>query len=858
MANIEELIRQAKMLPGKAKEFAGKVSDQYQQDISSMDKPHAVTDVLNRGLVAGTLGAPVDMVNTVLTPFGLGSEHPMLGSEHIGDLMEKYGMVSDTRRPVLEMATNLAPMLVNPAMAAGKVAARELGPMAAGKLEDMMAKQGMIMHAAPRGTKVVKAAEEAAPATPLTPAQQSVLDNWGSKHEREAKLKKRVAEDEAEQLANESAGSSSEKTVQAKGSNAAIPPDYWRKMAETQGDAKVLAGARAGKHLRPDGNGGYIGGPRTVSSPQGLGKMRKDIDTDFSNSVDAVQMADPERMGTWYDRAKSGIAQSVEPHQLDPVLGQHAAYSAGVSPEMELSFSLKHLNSRALGEPGTAYRGAVMRKLDEAEAEGRPIDLAFKTDEYRNKNDPRIPNAGLFGVNDFRRAQGMGYTDPQGNPWKAGVSDTMHPFMDAETALQMGRANQRGIGGRTDWNGAHIQELPWVYGKGQDIYTRGENKRFAGEGIEGISKALREANNTTRDYIYKHAGSATHEAVPGASTGHVPHMLEASPEEKLAYGQQGRFDQPTPYLLNEAPSVGAGRRDAIYSALGLRQMPSELGTGAYMNSKGVMEHNPLTIARPLLDFPTGGGGGRIDPLTQKAMELSEQFRAIQDAQEAGAFNLPNTKGHVTGKNALVLDTRHLNPNRLEDPSMGVLPTKDQLSKLIDLIDKHGFSDKFGVTPTSRGATIFPYDPLENPKSITALLKKMGPEIQGVYPSHVQKSLNSTGYVPGIGKWGEKGIEPTTPYTGEATMNFLKNAAEAPQEISTKIGESEGVRKAIKGKIERDAPLPGARGDIQETRRFFAEADWPKAVKLVRGGMDPLAALAALGYSASSMAQEKTK
>ena len=49
------------------------------------------------------------------------------------------------------------------------------------------------------------------------------------------------------------------------------------------------------------------------------------------------------------------------------MLGQHAAYSAGVSPESELGFSLKHLNSRAAGEPGMAYRGAVMRKLDKAD-----------------------------------------------------------------------------------------------------------------------------------------------------------------------------------------------------------------------------------------------------------------------------------------------------------------------------------------------------------------------------------------------------------------------------------------------------------------------------------------------------------
>jgi hypothetical protein len=65
-----------------------------------------------------------------------------------------------------------------------------------------------------------------------------------------------------------------------------------------------------------------------------------------------------------------------------------------------------------------------------------------------------------------------------------------------------------------------------------------------------------------------------------------------------------------------------------------------------------------------------------------------------------------------------------------------------------------------------------------------------------------------------------------------------------------------VRAAIREKALRDAKMGGARGDIQETRRFFSEADWPRAVEMIRAGMTPAAALAALGYSASSMAGER--
>jgi hypothetical protein len=76
----------------------------------------AGTDVINRGTIAGTLGTPVDLVNTALQAVGLGSEKPVLGSEWIGDKMQQAGMVSPERRPVAEFAAGF----VNPETAATK------------------------------------------------------------------------------------------------------------------------------------------------------------------------------------------------------------------------------------------------------------------------------------------------------------------------------------------------------------------------------------------------------------------------------------------------------------------------------------------------------------------------------------------------------------------------------------------------------------------------------------------------------------------------------------------------------------------------------------------------------------------
>lgn len=675
------------------------------------------------------------------------------------------------------------------------------------------------------------------------------LANFGQKAEREAAIAKKVMkaaqepvgllDDAVDQAANAPVVNA-KKAVRQK-----VQPDVFRNMQDEIGPDATLKALRKGAHLKPDGQGGYVGAPRHVDTPGKLGAMRRDLDGQFGDAVDALSEADPQRMGTWYDRAKAGQALTNEPYQLPRSLEQHAVYSAGVSPEAELGFALKHRNSRALGSNDRAYRGAGANTLDSAVAEDRPANLKFKIGEYHDKNDPRLPNEGLFGVNDFRAAQTFGYTTPDGQPWKAGVSDTMHPFMDGETGLMVDRARRNAVGGRSDWQGPHLQEVPWVYGKAQDIYARGKEARFKGAPGAGEAAALREANNTFEDYLYKHTASATHEAIPGKNTGHVPGLLEADDATKQAYSNTGRWDVPAPEVsagLFDDPlqaGIGAGNRDALYGAAGFRQLPSVQTTGAYRNSAGQLETNPMTIARPLVDFPTGGEG-EVNPRTLKALTAVERYRAGIDAQEAGAANLPNTMNAVKGKNALLFDTRGLEGGTA---TTGVQPSGAQLDALTGLLDDTGY----GATATSRGAMVFPFGEA-GPQDLQGLKRKLGPAMQDVLPgAKMEPATNAAPvYVPGL---------VPEQFTGRTTAGILDEFASAPPELARNIGESEGVRSIVRQKIGRDAQLPGARQDVQNMRSFFAEADWPKAVELMRQGMKPAAALAALGYSLNSMAAE---
>jgi len=704
---------------------------------------------------------------------------------------------------------------------------------------------GGVAKAANKARKGGKAAEAATDAAPTVreALEQAVkqadevpeaLSGFGKKKAKEAARQKEIQKAVAE--AGDAAkdhGDEVSKKAGGQRQSGAIPADYYRKMEAQQGPEAVLSAAKRGEHITRRSDGSIIGAPRHITSGAGLGAMRKSLDNQFDEGVQALEYADPQRVGNWYDRAKAGQAASSEPYQLDRSLDATSVYSAGVSPESELAFALKHHNTRALGAPEMAYRGSGMRTLDSAVANDVPPRLAAKVGEYRVKNDPRVPVEGSFGVNDFRAAQGFGYTDAQGKPWRAGVSQQMHPFMDAETALMVNRANTRSAGGKTDWTGPHLQEVPWVYGKAQDLYERGKKGRFSG-GTEGMVKALREANNTTADFMPKHTFSSTYEYVPGANTGHVPELLNASDEVKKAYGAKGRWDMPnTDAAVYGMPSsVGAGSRDAIHSAMGLRQLPTEQGVGVYKNSAGLVENNPVTVTRTLANFPTGNSA-TLHPNFRDAMGAGERFRAAMDVQEAGAGNIVFTGGNRKGKDALLVEM----PRQASPAEMAALQNALR-------------GTNYQPTATARGVALanFEDDAAAKVRALRKLTGKSSP-LKAALPEGAT-----------VQKAGFEGVyEPLQFGEGRATSAVLQGFADLPegvsQTVSRNVSESENVRKAIKEKMARDADFASARDDVAQMRKFFSQADWAKAVDLMRKGLTPAAAVAALGYSINSMAAE---
>ena len=95
--------------------------DQGKEELSSLKKPRAATDILNRGVLANNpVSAVIDMVNMGLIPLDVlgskltgrdikvSSDKPFLGSEHLKDLMNEYGVTSGEERPMMETALSFA------------------------------------------------------------------------------------------------------------------------------------------------------------------------------------------------------------------------------------------------------------------------------------------------------------------------------------------------------------------------------------------------------------------------------------------------------------------------------------------------------------------------------------------------------------------------------------------------------------------------------------------------------------------------------------------------------------------------------------------------------------------------------
>ena len=584
--------------------------------------------------------------------------------------------------------------------------------------------------------------------------------------------------------------------------------------------------ARRGAHLRQTDDGTFVGGPRNITSKAQVRALRRRVDKRLDDSAEMIAAAlGPQKVGQWYPETKEFIDE-VSPVGRPHIVPQvQALYSAQASPEGELGFALRGINQGLRGEDIKVKTKKQDEKLAKHLETGEDIPQGPKTGEYRDRIDPRNP-VNHLGVNDFRWTRNFEYTNPDGTPWKGGTSNTMHPFIDGETLLAVDRANNRAAGGRTDWSGQMAQEVPWITQKAADMFKRDKKgNRFGFD----FNRAIEDASRTIADYAPKHTVSATYEAMPGAGTGHRPDVASMTPEE---------------YALFDLGWAGDKGHDPFYQ--GMYQRPVVDATGSYKNIAGEVEGNPVSIARPMVDLVADKKLGQgMAPGALADVEAAEGMRALIDAQQAGAAHLPNiAKVRKAGtKNTALIDTG------------GKPLTPKQLDAVNEIGKEFGLPN---VTASDRGAVLANFEKEAKaltPKKTIALREKI---LEVLPDAKVDRAGLDSVYAPGLTRWDDEADDmvPTTPDSGEATIQALRRYEATPR-LAERHANSPEINAAIKARMARDE-LSGApiREDLQRTREFLGEADWSKAVELMRKGMSPAAAIAALGYSAVGMAEEE--
>jgi|GEM_PF-1622252 len=510
--------------------------------------------------------------------------------------------------------------------------------------------------------------------------------------------------------------------------------------------------------------GQYVGAPRGVDTPQAVSAMVKNY---LNAMLEGVQGR------AWYREVSDDLLSrsagdtKVADQMADNLAVLSPANSVGGNANMSRNAHVQAMT----GDPITAarFKNEQIPKLEQVYNEMRNY-IGLKRDPFsRQMSVAWAPERVGRGVNDMHEARVMGYPENQT------VSEANHAFMDRIRAAAIRIANERKLGGFDDWDTGSSQAAAWVGSKirqGQ-IDPGDAGKSFA-------------------TYFPRFEGSATYESTPGAATGHLPGLLDATPEARRAFDDQARWDT----------EFG---NDALYAAQGLMPGPTTRTVGRYKD-----ELNPVNVARPLAG--TQMADTQLAEGSRRAMNATESFRSFFDAQEMGAWNTGRLlKGSQDKSTGLVLDI----PSGLDQATM---------KTVADALEPKGYwlaNDKDG------GIVVLGRNPAGDPSSepntlmgkamvaeVRAALKAAGVDIKGNLTAHpVEKGSIYYGSA-----WQDRG--------GEVTRQMLDAVAQSPTTMAA-FEKDARIPLLLFAKNERDAAWAVnygvTRPDILKAREIFAKA-----------------------------------
>ena len=335
-------------------------------------------------------------------------------------------------------------------------------------------------------------------------------------------------------------------------------------------------------------------------------------------------------------------------------------------------------------------------------------------------------------------------------------------------------------------------------------------------GAKGVARGVaQEAGAALRRAVPKDVAFATHEAIPGADTGHLPGSINTSPEARAAYS----VDPCSTWAF--AP----GGRDAIYAGgggKGVATQPTIEMQGLYPRPDGIVETNPGWTARPQVSSDSVKAS-TVLPADRNMLNASEAVRGYVDAQNASAWH----KLWFRQGNSLFVP----------------MPGKASLEQLLALQWRGETAGLPSVVDSGMGATMTRFYPLPDDIGPALRSNKLAADIKsvtGVEPRRVTVDHDFIDYVPAW-QQGEG--------SGAATREMLSHVNVTP-ELRAAMNDNVDIPKAALARLERDQDYSrqwgATREDIQNARKIIGEGKgW---VDRLESAMKAGAILPALGFA----------
>ena len=334
-------------------------------------------------------------------------------------------------------------------------------------------------------------------------------------------------------------------------------------------------------------------------------------------------------------------------------------------------------------------------------------------------------------------------------------------------------------------------------------------------GAKGVARAVAEqAGPALRRAVPKDVAFATHEAIPGADTGHLPGSINASPEARAGYSADPRSTW----------AFTPGGRDAIYAGGGGKGVPTQPTIemqGMYPRPDGIVETNPGWTALPQVSSDSVRAS-TVLPADRNMLNASEAVRGYVDAQNASAWHKVWREG-----------------NSLFMPMPGKA-TPEQLLALKRRGETVGLPD---VADSGQGVTMTRFGPAPDDIGPALRESKLASDIKSVASVEPQRVTVDHGFIDYVPEWQQGGG------SGAATREMLSRVNVTP-EVRAAMNDNADIPKAALARLERDQEYSRqwgvTREDIQNARKVIGEGKgW---VDRLEAAMKAGAILPALGFA----------